>query len=488
MEVIKSLNFLRKPGKSLSQRALVSSIWVFLLRVFQQTFGLTRLVILARVLSPNDFGLMGIALLVMATLETFSQTGFQQALIQRKYEIKSYLDSVWTFLILRGFVIFAVLYIIAPYAASFFNAPEAKSIIQVIGLSVVFQAFANIGVIYFQKELEFNKQFIYQLSGTLTDFIVAIVFVFIFGNVWALVFGMLAGNAAMCITSYLVHSYRPQFNFDLGKIRELCQYGKWVFGSTILVFLVTQGDDILVGKMLSVTALGYYQLAYRISNLPATEITHLISQVTFPMYSKIQDDSVKLKTAYLKVLQFTAYITFFITSLIFTLASYITNIFLGEKWLPIVPLINILVLAGLIRSIQATSGPIFYALGMTKIDTKVQVIRFIVLAVTIYPLILKLGLNGAAIAVLISILVACIQSMIMIIKTLGIFSGELFFIFGCPFISSIVTIIITLHFKLIFSTGFIELLVLAFITFIAYFSSMLTMHIILKNGLCRNPT
>ena len=163
-----------EPGKTLSERVVKGGFWVFSLRITQQVFSLIRLIILARILSPNDFGLMGIALLVMATLDTFSQTGFQQALIQKKKDIKSYLDSAWTVLILRGFVLFTILYFIAPYAAIFFKAPEAKPIIQVIGFSVLLQAFTNIGVIYFQKELEFNKQFIYQLAGTLADFIVAV--------------------------------------------------------------------------------------------------------------------------------------------------------------------------------------------------------------------------------------------------------------------------------------------------------------------------
>lgn len=393
-------------GNNLSQRAVISGIWVFLLRAVQQLFSLARLMILARILAPQDFGLMGIALLSMATLETFSQTGFQQALIQKKYDIKPYLDSAWTFLILRGIILFSILYLIAPYAATFFDAPEAKPIIQVIGLSVIFQAFTNIGVIHFQKELEFNKQFIYQLSGTLTDFVVAIVAVLILGNVWALVFGLLAGKAAMFITSYFIHPYRPHLSFDIGKVKELFGYGKWILGSSVLVFLVTQGDDILLGKLLGVNALGLYQMAYLISNLPATEITHLISQVTFPVYSKIQNDVSKLREAYLRVLQLTAFLSFPIAGLICVLAPDFTMIFLGEKWMPMVPAMQVLVFAGLVRSIAATSGPIFYAVGKPKIDTKWQIVRFFVIAVLIYPFTIKWEVLGTSFVVFLSIFIS----------------------------------------------------------------------------------
>jgi len=349
---------------------------------------------------------MGIALLTMSTLETFSQTGFQQALIQKKEDIKSYLNSAWTVLILRGFIIFIILYFIAAYAAIFFKAPEAKSIIRVIGFAILFRAFTNIGVIYFQKELEFNKQFIFQFSGTLADFIVAISAVLILRNVWALVLGLLAGNMVRCFMSYFIHPYRPHLSKDLGKVKELFGFGKWIMGSSILVFLITQGNDIFVGKLLGITALGFYQLAYRISNMPATEITHVISQVTFPAYSKLQDNIPKLREAYLKVLQVTAFLSFPIAGLIFILAPDFTKIFLGEKWMPMVPTMQVLVFAGLVRSIAATTGSIFHAVGKPKIETRWQMIRLFAIATLIYPCIIKWGILGASIVVFLSIFIS----------------------------------------------------------------------------------
>jgi len=401
---------------SLSVKVIKSSFWAFALRAVNRAFSFVRLIILARVLAPDDFGLMGIALLTMATLDTFSQTGFQAALIQKKDDIKSYLDAAWTVLILRGSILFAILYIIAPFAAHFFNAQEAEVIIRVIGLSFLIQAFTNIGVIYFEKELEFNKFFIYSFVGTLSDFVVAVSAALILKNVWALVFGSLAGSTAMCITSYFIHPYRPKFDFHLGKAKELFGFGKWILGSSILIFLITQGDDIFVGKLLGTTALGLYQLAYRISNMPATEITHVISQVTFPAYSKLQDNIPKLREAYLKVLQATAFLSFPIAGLIFVLAPDFTKIFLGEKWMPMVPAMQVLVFAGLVRSIAATTGPIFHAVGKPKIDTIWQIVRLSVLATLIYPFTIKWGILGASIVVFLSIFVSNIGFCLKAIK------------------------------------------------------------------------
>ncbi len=256
--------------------------------------------------------------------------------------------------------------------------------------------------------MEFNKQFLYEISGTLVDLSVAVTLAFILRDVWALVWGSLAGNLVRFLMSYAVQPYRPRINLEKDKFRDLFGFGRWVLGSSILVFLITQGDDIFVGKLLGLAALGFYQMAYVLSNLPTTEITHVISQVTFPAYSKLQDDVLKLKKAYLKVLQLTAFISIPLAGGILVVASDFTQIFLGLKWMPMVPAIRVLALAGLIRSIAATTGPIFHAVGKPRIDTFWQIIRLGVLALLIYPFSTNWGILGTSIAVLISIAVSTV--------------------------------------------------------------------------------
>jgi lipopolysaccharide exporter len=397
-----------KPESSLSQRVAKGGLWVFILRVMENVLKLLRLVIVARILAPDDFGLFGIALLSMSALETFSQTGFQAALVQKKGDIAPYLDSAWTVSIIRGLFLFSILFISAPYIAIFFNNLEATSILRVIGVSLLVGGFTNSGIVYFQKELAFNKQFLYRLSTTIVDFIVVFIAALILRNVWALVFGLLAGSLAGVVASYIIHPYRPRIRLDFTRARELFGFGKWVFGSAVLVFLVTQGDDAFVGKFLGATMLGFYQMAYRISNMSATEITHVISQVSFPAYAKIQAEKPRLREAYLRILQVTAFLSCLIGGLIFILAPDFTEIFLGQKWMFIVPAMQVLACAGLVRSIAATTGPLFYAVGMPTVDTRWQFIRLLVMAVLIYPCTAQAGIVGASIAVLVSILASTV--------------------------------------------------------------------------------
>jgi O-antigen/teichoic acid export membrane protein len=404
-DVMRIISNLTKSSESLTHRVVISGFWVFTLRILQKVIGLVKLVILARVLTPEDFGLIGIALLTIGTLEMLCTTGFQQALIQKKENIDSYLNTSWTVSILRGSLLFLILLIIAPYAATFFSSSESKSIIQVVAVSMLFQAFTNVGIIYFRKDLEFNRQFIYELVGSIVEFIVSVSTVLILRNVWSIVFGVLAGNLTTCLMSYYVHPYRPRLNIDFGKAKELWNFGKWVSGTSILNFLITQGDDIFVGKLLGATALGFYQMAYRISNVPATEVSHVISQVIFPAYSKLQNDIPKLRRAFLQTVESSALISLPLAAFIYMLAQDFVYLFLGEKWDASISAIKVLALWGAIRSVSSSMGPLFNALGKPRIITITQFIKLIIIAVMIYPMTKKLGIVGTCIAITIPPLV-----------------------------------------------------------------------------------
>ena len=399
---------LTSTGGSLSGKTARGTFWVFTLRITDSLFRLIRVIVLARLLSPNDFGIFGIALLVISILGAFSQTGHSQALIQKKEQVKSYFDVVWTIGLVRGFVIAAIVFSLARPAAAFFAAPDAEQILRVIGFSVIIRSFNNIAILYFQKELEFHKFFKYQFLGTVVDFTVVVTAAILLRSVWALVFGLLAGNITRCIMSYIIEPYRPKLKFIRSQAKELFSFGKWVLGSTILIFLITQGDDIFAGKLLGATMLGFYQIAYRISNMPTTETSHVISRVSFPLYSKLQDNLSRLKDAYLKVLQLVTLISFPMAGLIFILAPEFTRLFLGEKWMPAVPAIQVLVFAGLIRSLITMTIPLFRAIGRPKIETRWQVIRLFVLIVLIYPLTITYGILGTSISVLLSAFISSI--------------------------------------------------------------------------------
>jgi len=388
---------------SLSKSAVHSGLWAFLLRFLSRGFGFLRTIILARLLSPEDFGILGAAMLAVSFFDTFSQTGLQSALIQKKDGYLTYLDTAWTTFLFRSFILYAILFLTAPLIASFFNSPQVTSVLRIVALSIVILGFSNIGVISFQKHLEYHKQFKFEFPAVLMDLTVSILLAFLLQNVWALVIGGLTGNCTRLLLSYWISGYRPRLRFDKNHFHVLFKYGKWVFGTSIIIFFASQITDFFVGKMFGLAALGLYQMAYLLSYLPATEITNPIYQVSFPMFSKLQDNHNELKIILRRILDLSLYVTIPLGGLLFTLAPEITRIFFGFKWMPMVPIIRILVFAGLINIVSSIIGPVFDAVGKPSINTSCQTIRFFTLMVLLYPLSKKFGISGSAFAMVISV-------------------------------------------------------------------------------------
>jgi len=386
-----------KSTPNLLGRTIKGGVWVFVSKITQQLVALVRLIVLARLLDPAEFGLLGIALLSMSLVNKFTITGFDAALIQKKEDTESYLDAAWTVGVIRAFVLLVILYFAAPYVANFFGRYEASDIIRVLSLTVLLKAFGNIGTIYFRKNLKFNKDFIYQMSGTLVDVTVAVILACKYKTVWALVFGKLAGEFVRCILSYVLHPYRPDFNIEMDKVRSLWPFGKHILGTSILNFFTLEGDDIFLGKMLGAEILGFYRYAYRISNMVATHIGDLMGTVLFSAYSKIQDDKERLADSYLKSNQLSVLITLPIAGGLLILAPEFTRIVFGEKWMPMVPAMRILSLFGAMKTMQ--SGGLYKAIGRPDIVTKFSFVRLIIMAAIIYPLTIRFGMAGTAFSV-----------------------------------------------------------------------------------------
>lgn len=405
---------------SLQNKVIQGGGWVFLGRAVNAVYKLVRTIILARLLAPNDFGLFGAALLIVSLLETFSQSGLNEALIQQKKDIRVYLDTVWTFQLIRGGVLGVLLFVTAPAIEAFFNAENLTPIIRVLALLQGVKACKNVGLVYFQKDLRFHLNVRYQLINSTLGFVVGIVLAYVLRNVWALVYATLVIDVVSVILSYGVHPYRPRLVFDKYKFHELFYFGKYVYVQTVIVFFLIEGDDMLVGKVLGLTTLGLYKLAYRFSNLMATEVTHTISSVVYPAYAQIQDDATRLSGALLKVLQLTAVISFPLAVLIGGLAFELTVGLVGDKWLPMVPALRMMCVYGMLRSLAASFGPVYRALNRQKPLLMIDLTHLGILALIIYPLTRHYGIWGTAIAITIGMGVTFSLTLLTISKMMQI--------------------------------------------------------------------
>jgi O-antigen/teichoic acid export membrane protein len=382
---------------------VTGGIWVFTLRITSRALQVVSLIFLARILDPRSFGLLGVTVLALAVLETLTESGFDAALIQKHGDIDAYIDTAWFVQLLRGLTITLILAAAAPLVAAFFRQPEATPLLRVVALSALLRGMGSIRVVYFRKELEFRKEFIYSLSGTIAQFVVAIGTALILHNAWALVLGYVAGDFARMIASYVMQPYWPKSPFDPRKATELFRFGRWVMARNIVGYLVEKGDDVVVGRLLGAASLGLYQVAYRMSEAGLSEVGVVVSRVAFPAYSKLQHDLPRLRALYLNTLQISLVLSGFVAGGVFALATEFTRLFLGDQWMPMVPALRLLAAAGMVKALLPAMGPLLKSLGRPDIAVKIACARLAVLATLIYPLSLSAGIVGASVAVLLSV-------------------------------------------------------------------------------------
>jgi PST family polysaccharide transporter/lipopolysaccharide exporter len=389
------------PGGGLAEQTTKSGIWAVFTNVADRALQLLMVIILGRLLSPSDFGLLGIALLTLTACRRFSKLGFDEALIQNSaVNVDSYLNTFWSMEFIRGLLLAGVLLVSAPFVASLFSEPRAEPLIRVIAITPVLLGLKNPGIVYFKKDLNFHKQFAYTMSGSVVNFTVAVALAIATRSLWALVIGYIASDAARLVASYLTHDYRPRPALKLDAAKEMFGFGKWMTGSGMIFFLVTQGDDAVVGWLLTAASLGFYQVAYRFAVAPATEISQVISTVAFPAYSQLQDDISQLRAAFYRTLQVTAFVAFPISIGIAVVAPTFVEATFGQEWIPMVPVMQIVAVHGLLIAVGATYAPIWKALGRPDLITKLGVIRLVSTGLLIVPATQEFGIVGAAGAVL----------------------------------------------------------------------------------------
>lgn len=388
------------PTGSMGSQVAKSLVWVTSQNALGRIITLAMLVILARLIGPEELGLVGIALLVLSGVQQFTNIGLDQALIYQKEEdVDSYLDTVWLLEIGRGLLIGALLFATAPLIASLFGEPRAGDLIRVVAISPILFGLKNPAVVYFDKNLDFHREFTYKMSATGIRFVVSVGYALVEPTAWAFIAGFIAADVAKLVLSYVIADFRPQFAFDRGTAKELITYGKWITGASVLTFLNTEGDDAFVGWLLSAASLGLYQYAYRLSNAPATELAQIISRVMFPAFSQIQNDTERLREIFLTTLRMTAFVSFPAAFGIAAVAPSFVRTFLGSEWTGMILTMQILAGYGLMRSIAKTFGPVWKAVGRPDYVTKLSTIRLVLIAVLIYPLTAEFGIAGTALTV-----------------------------------------------------------------------------------------
>lgn len=389
-----------------SKQALIGVSWVGFLKVVMRVFTLIRISILARIFTPAEFGLYGIASLILSLIEIIAETGVNIFLIQEKKSAEKYINTAWIASIVRGIIIAFIIVISSPFVVLFFNIPNAIHLLILISIVPLIRGFINPSVAFYQKELQFKNEFLFRSTVFLIESATVILVALSTHAISSIIVGLIIGAIAEVILSFFIVKPRPFFRFEKNLLWNILHKGKWVTAAGVFNYLFHNVDDILVGKILGATSLGFYQMAYKISIFPITEIADVLSRVSFPLFVKISQDQKRLRRAFYKTLGLVSLLCMILGITLFVFTEPIVRIILGSKWLPIISFLKILIVFGVIRGISGFSSSLFLAVKKQEYVSAVTLISFISVIILIIPLIKWGGLVGASMAPLIASIIA----------------------------------------------------------------------------------
>ena len=371
-------------------------------RFLVRAFSFVRTLILIRLLVPDDFGAFAITLTVWLILDVFTRAGIVTALVQQQDDIDDYLGTVWTLNFVRGLAISGLLFALAPFIAGFFQAPGAVNLLRVMALAFFLRHLINPGVIYFQRNLEMHKFSSIEVSRSVAEAGTSIAFVLLLGNVWGMVIGFVVGEGVTVALSYAIHDFKPRFTIEKEKLRRLYRFGIWIYLGNVFDLISDQMDKVILTRTLGPMALGLYQIATRFSFLMSSEISKGIYSVGFPTFARIQSDIPAVRFAYLAVIDLSASVIAPFTVVTVLLADEFALHVLGDNWTATASAMKILAVAGLFMTLKDAQRALLLGLGRPEYAFRINAVGNIVMLGAVYPLTLRYGLDGAAIAVLLA--------------------------------------------------------------------------------------
>jgi lipopolysaccharide exporter len=384
---------------SIQSRMARGVFWIMLLTGVDRALGLVSTLILVRILLPADFGIVAMAFSFIALAQLLSAFGFDVALIHKQDASEAHYHSAWTLNVILGATISLVTLAAAQSVADFYNTPAVFWVVCALALLPIIGGCENIGVVAFRKDLDFNKEFKFQVSRRLIGFAVTVPLAFWLRSYWALIAGSLAARLAGTITSYLVHSFRP--HFSIVQARSLLKFSRWLLLNNVLGMLKERLSDFTIGRLAGPAALGVYNVTYEFSNLPTTEIGAPINRALLPGFAKLNDSSA-LQSAYRNAIGMLAIVAIPAAAGIMAVAHYFIPVVLGSKWLAGVPLMEVLAISGAFLMFQASICSVLIARGFPGTVTGANAVFVASLIGFLFVLTPKYGAQGAAFAALLT--------------------------------------------------------------------------------------
>lgn len=374
------------------------AIWTVGTRWVVKALGFVNTVIMARLLVPEDYGIVAMGMLMVGFIQTFLDFSATIALLRKKEITKEEIDSAWTLRLLQSVLAGLVIAITSPIAVRYFGEPRLFPVLLTFALCVMLAGGSNVAQTLALREYNFSLDFKITALGKLTSVLATVLFGFFLRDYRALTLGIVFGYISPLILSYIFHPYRPRW--DISKIPEIWHLTKWLLLSNIGGFLMSKCDELIAGRLASTAEFGAYNVGSDFGQLPVAEIGPALQRATLPVLASIKGDYERTRQAVLKTLSAVSTIVWPIAFGFAAVALDATRLVLGERWLTIVPFVEVF---SIVAALQSSLGPLrsFLTLrGQTQVQstiTWVQLLFFIVAALILTPEFHLLGLAYARI-------------------------------------------------------------------------------------------
>lgn len=375
------------PGKDPKSALLAGALWAVSMRWSVKSLGLISTAILARFLSPQDYGVVSMAFLVVALVETFLNTGAAHALVRLgPNPTVNQINSAWTLRGLQGCVMALVLAAVAPLAAMYFNEPRVAPIIWVVGACLAFMGFSNIGMTLAYRDLQFSVEFKLALCTKLTSVTVTLLAALYFADYRALVSGILAGFFMEWLLSYRLHSYRPRWCTE--NIKDIWAISKWLLITGIGSFFLHKTDQLMAGRVGNTQEYGLYTVGADIGQLPTGELGPTLTRPLFPILSSMKHDWERAKAATLKTMASANAITMPLGFGLAAVSEQATLLLLGSQWKDATPFVAGFAIIGVVQYLTGPIGTLLNVAGHVRVQSRIvwmEFLSFVALALLLTP-------------------------------------------------------------------------------------------------------
>jgi lipopolysaccharide exporter len=358
---------------------------------------LARTLILARLLAPDDFGLLAISLIAVDLLMSVTNMGVIPALVQHVAPSERQFNTAWTLGISRAFLIALFVFLSAPFIAEIVAEPRSANLIRVMALRPILEAAASIKLADLTRNLQFRPLAYIYLPDALANTAVSIALAPFWG-VWGLIAGILAGPVALVIMSYFKAPHRPKITFDAESARSLIRFGRWIFLGGIIAVSGSAMIQLVISRKLGVAELGIYFLAAKLAFIPAEISSEVVNAVAFPLYARLQSDARQVARAFRAILISVSALLIPICILMVALAPSLVSNVLGSRWESAVQLIQLLAFVNIIGLLGDTVVPILKGLGQPNKFVLIEFIQSALLIILIWELTGRYGVLGAPLA------------------------------------------------------------------------------------------